>query len=178
MKPVEVAVAKSEDLYQKLFGDLEREVFQMRGKANMVGALHSSGVGGQIRVASLEKLKHLQREMIKFYTEALGHRLDQGSTKDSIAKKTGKFFERCKSTFFKPELHIPGNDQNIAAFDKEAGQLLDNLDKDLQVAVHEAKKAAPAFWKDKRHDVVMLVIGAAITLVVQWLFKELNLLGP
>jgi hypothetical protein len=182
MKPIEVAEAKSEDLYQKLFDDLKREVFQIRGKANIAGALHSSAVGVQIRVASREKMKQLQGEMIKLHIEALGHGLDHKSTKDSIAKKVGIFFEQCKSALFKPEYHMPANAQNLTVFETEAEQLLNHLDRDLQIATHEAKKAAPGFWKDKRHDIWLAIIaglvGIAGTLLTQWLLRLLKWQGP
>jgi hypothetical protein len=148
MKPVEVAQAQSEDLHQKLFADLKMDARQIRGKVNMVGALPSSVVGIQIRVASLNKMKELQQQMVKFYVEALGHKLNQRTTKNSIAQKVGMFFEQCKTTYFSPESQRPANVQNLAAFETEAEQLLHHLDQELQIAVHEAKKRTPGFWKN------------------------------
>jgi hypothetical protein len=148
MKPVEIAQAKSEDLHQKLFADLKMEAHQIRGKANMAGALPSSAVGVQIRVASLNKMEELQQQMIKFYVEALGHKLNQRTTENSIAQKVGMFFEQCKTAYFSPESPRPANAQNLAAFETEAEQLLHHLDQELQIAVHVAKTRTPGFWKN------------------------------
>src|ERR1017187_3108327 len=142
MKPVEVAQVKSEDLHQKLFADLKMEAHQIQEKVNMMGALDSSAVGVQIRVASLNKMKELQQQMINFYVEALGHKLDQPTTKNSIAQKVGMFFEQCKITYFSPESQRPATAQNLAAFETEAEQLLHHLDRELQIAVDETKNRA------------------------------------
>jgi hypothetical protein len=148
MKPVEIAQAQSEYLHQKLFADLKMEAHQIQGKTNMVGALHSSVVGVQIRVASLNKMEELQQQMIKFYVEALGHKLNQQTTKNSIAQKVGMFFEQCKTTYFSPESQRPANAQNLAAFETEAEQLLHHLNQELQIAVHVAKTRTFGFRKN------------------------------
>ena len=181
MKPIEVAHVKSEKMYQELLDSLKMEASTTIGQANKAGNFYSSRLGVQLRVLCLNKMELLQEGMVKIYVEALGHGLDQSGTKTIISQRVGAFFEECKKTHFGPEHKRPANDQNVAAFEGKARQLNHQLDRDLQVAVHEARKAVPQFWESKRHDIwlvlIAFVLGIAGTLIGQWLLKKLNLIG-
>jgi hypothetical protein len=182
MKPKEVAETKTERLYEELFDSLGGEVAKLRGEANLHGALFSTKLYVHIRILSIAKMETLQKSAVRFYIEALGHNLDLAATKDAISNEVGMFFEQCKMEFFVPGTKMLGLDQVIASFDEASEQLIRKLDDELELAVHEAKKAAPSFWKDKKHDILLAVIsaifGAVVTLVTLWLTKKLNLGNP
>jgi hypothetical protein len=179
MKSIEVARVKSEKMYQELFDSLKMEANKTIVQANKTGNVFSGKLGAQLRVLCLSKMKSLQEGMVKIYVETLGHDLDQSGARTVISQSVGAFFEECKKTYFGPEHKRPAHNQNVAAFEEGAKQLNHQLDQDLQIAVHEAKKTVPRFWESKRHDIWLVLITSALSiagaLIVQWFLKKLNL---
>jgi prolyl-tRNA synthetase len=182
MKPVDVAQAKSDKLYQEFFDALKIETNKMMGQSNMTGGLYSSGVDAMLREMCLGKMKALECRMVTIYVEALGYGLDQAATKTAISQKLGAFFEECRKIYFGPESRRPANEQNVDVFEREAEQLIHQLNQDLQIAVHEARRAVPSFWKNKKHEILLAIIafalGIAGTLIAQWLIHKFNMQGP
>ncbi|HUI08448.1 MAG TPA: hypothetical protein VL486_15715 [Verrucomicrobiae bacterium] len=182
MRTIELAEAKSDKTYQELLSTLKNEANKMMGHANINGALYSSGVDAGLRVMCLGKMKQLEHGMVEIYVEAVGPGLDQAFTKTAISQKLGAFFAECKRMYFGPESRRPTNHQNLAAFESEAEQLIHQLDQDLQISVHQTRKAVPGFWKNKKHEIWLAIIafglGIAGTLIAQWLIHMLNLQSP
>jgi hypothetical protein len=65
----------------------------------------------------------------------------------------------------------------------ERGKIKESIPSELQIAIHDAKKVAPGFWKDKKYEFWMVLIssfisfmlGIAGTLVTLWLTNRLKL---
>ncbi len=144
------------------------EAHQVQERANLAGALCSTVVGIQIRMASLNKMEELQQQMIGFYVEALGHKLDQQTTRNLIARRVGMFYEQCKTAYFSTESPRPANAQNRVAFETEAKQLLHHLDQKLQFAVREERRRTPRFGRNEQYDISPAIVRGWRRLVVRW----------